>query len=60
MKRRRPRGPIMPEPTGPRETCSLACGNVNCPANLRRVGKGERFTVARLIGGKQCRGYTSP
>ncbi len=41
------------------EYCSAACGNADCPLNLSRCAKGERFTVRPAYRTKSCRGYVS-
>lgn len=45
---------------GPRETCDVACGNMNCQLNIKNVPKGERFTVISCHRTKRCSGYQEP
>ena len=42
------------------EYCTAECGNRECPVNLSKCQKGERFTVSAFWKGEQCRGYRKP
>lgn len=60
MRRYNGRQPQKPTPQGPKEICSIDCGNMTCRFNLRSVGKGERFTVKPFHVTERCRGYRAP
>jgi len=60
MKRYNSRPPQLPIQRGPKATCSVDCGNMDCRVNLRNTKKGDNITVEKFYGTERCRGYKKP